>query len=233
MSAARPAPRSRPRRPPRRTDPAYPFPGHNPMPIHDRAPDVDPPCAGDVRDVAACVALARDGDTLAFGELVRAHRDRLYRFALRITRNPHDAEDVCQRTFISAWRHLARFDSSRPFANWLFGIAYKDAVKLVTRRRPSGELPEIACERPSPDMAADAAETPMWDLARATLDPARFDILWMFYGEDLPVAEIARITGRTCVSVKVHLFRARSQLRARLDKPRAVSTVSPATSPLP
>lgn len=196
--------------------------------------DNTPPQGADARAEKAWVKRSQAGDAEAFSALVRLHRDRLYRFALRITRHNQDAEDVCQRTFINAWRHLARFDADRPFPNWIFGIAYKDAVKLVSRRKPGGELPDLACERPPPDRAADAAETPLWDLARDTLSPDRFAILWMFYGEDLPVAEIARITGRSGVSVKVHLFRARSQLRGRLDKAGPTATVSnPTATSLP
>lgn len=170
-------------------------------------------------EVTAWVRRAKAGDADAFAPLVAEHRDRLFRFVSRITRNSHDAEDICQRVFINAWKHLARFDDTRPFSNWLFGIAYKESVKLVTRRKPvSGEMPEVVCDLATPDRAACAAETPMWDLARAELSPARYDMMWMHYGEDLSVAEIASITGRTSVSVKVHLFRARGILRDHLEK---------------
>jgi RNA polymerase sigma factor (sigma-70 family) len=187
------------------------------MELSTAAPDVADAVSAET--VRAWVARAQTGDAESFGPIVAAHRDKLFRFTLNITRNRHDAEDICQRTFINAWRHLARFDNTRPFSNWLFGIAYKDAVKLVTRRKPvTGEMPEVVCERSTPDAVAASAETPMWDLARAELSPERHAMMWMHYGEDIPVAEIARITGRTVVSVKVHLFRSRGILRERLDK---------------
>lgn len=179
-------------------------------------------------EVRAWVARAQAGEAEAFAPLVALYRDKLFRFTLNITRNRHDAEDISQRTFINAWRHLARFDNTRPFSNWLFGIAYKDAVKLVTRRKPvAGEMPELVCGRDAPDAVADAAETPMWDLARAELSPERHAMMWMHYGEDLPIAEVARITGRTVVSVKVHLFRSRAILRDRLDKAEKAKTLKP------
>ena len=165
----------------------------------------------------ALILRAKAGDASAFAPLVQAHRDKLYRFTLRITRNAHDAEDVAQRAFINAWKHIARFDESRPFSNWLFGIAYKDAVKIVTRRRPTTDVPELmADDDAAPDELAERSETPVWDLASRELSAERYAMLRMHYADGMPVAEIARITGRTVVSVKVHLFRARGILRDRL-----------------
>lgn len=163
------------------------------------------------------IRRAKAGDPAAFAPLVVAHQDKLYRFVLRITRNEHDAQDVTQKAFINAWRHISRFDESRPFSNWLFGIAYKDAVKLVTRRKPTTEMPELmADDDVSPDEFAARSETPVWDMARRELSVERYAMLRLHYADGVPVAEIARITGRSVVSVKVHLFRARGILRDKL-----------------
>lgn len=163
------------------------------------------------------IRRAKAGDAAAFAPLVAAHRDRLYRFVLRITRNTHDADDIAQRAFINAWKHIARFDEDRPFSNWLFGIAYKDAIKVVTRRRPTTDLPELmADDDATPDELASRSETPVWDLARRELSAERHAMLRLHYADGVPLADIAKITGRTVVSVKVHLFRARGILRDRL-----------------
>ena len=55
------------------------------------------------------VRRAQRGDRAAFDELVARHRDRVYAVALRLTRNPADAEDALQDTFLNAYRALGRF----------------------------------------------------------------------------------------------------------------------------
>ena len=199
---------------------------------HAPPPLPESPATPDGATTRNLVSRARAGETEAFSLLVKTYRDRLFRFSLRITRQREDAEDVCQRTFVAAWRHLDKFDPTRPFENWVFGIAYKESVKVASRRRPTEAVPEIACEREAPDAATMSAETPLWDFARTALTQDRYHLLWMHYGEDLPVAEIARITGRTGVAVKVHLFRARAQLRAALDKSTGSPTLKTSISSL-
>ena len=61
---------------------------------------------------AAAVAMARDGDSEAFRELVERHSRAVYRVALRMTSNAHDAEDVVQETFLRAYKQLGRFEST-------------------------------------------------------------------------------------------------------------------------
>src|SRR5215469_3419009 len=55
----------------------------------------------------ALVERARAGDTRAFERLYREHAGRVYGLCLRMTREPHLAEDCTQETFINAWRALA------------------------------------------------------------------------------------------------------------------------------
>jgi RNA polymerase sigma-70 factor, ECF subfamily len=95
-------------------------------------------------------ALARraaGGERDAFDELVRRHRGRVYALALRICRNPDDAEDALQETFIAAYRALPRFDRRARVSTWLYRIATNKCYDVLARRRPAADasaLPEPA-----------------------------------------------------------------------------------------
>ncbi len=95
----------------------------------------------------ALVRRAAAGGRDAFEELVRRHRERVYALALRICRNPDDAEDALQETFIAAHRALPRFDRRARFSTWLYRIATNKCYDVIARRRPTadpGTLPEPA-----------------------------------------------------------------------------------------
>ena len=95
----------------------------------------------------ALVRRAATGQREAFEELVRRHRGRVYALALRICRNPDDAEDALQETFIAAYRALPRFDQRARVSTWLYRIATNKCYDALARRRAtvdSAALPEPA-----------------------------------------------------------------------------------------
>ena len=85
------------------------------------------------------VRRAATGQREAFDELVRRHRARVYALALRICRNPDDAEDALQETFIAAYRALPRFDRRARVSTWLYRIATNKCYDILARRRPTAD----------------------------------------------------------------------------------------------
>jgi RNA polymerase sigma-70 factor (ECF subfamily) len=85
----------------------------------------------------ALVRRAAAGQREAFEELVRRHRARVFAVALRICRNPDDAEDALQETFIAAYRALPRFDRRARVSTWLYRIATNKCYDALARRRPA------------------------------------------------------------------------------------------------
>ena len=81
------------------------------------------------------VRRAQRGDRAAFDELVVRHRDRVYAVALRLTRNPADAEDALQDTFLNAYRALGRFGGRARVSTWLYRIAANASYDVINRRR--------------------------------------------------------------------------------------------------
>jgi RNA polymerase sigma-70 factor (ECF subfamily) len=91
-----------------------------------------------MREDAAAVALARDGDAEAFRSLVERHSRLVFRVAYRMTGNESDAEDVVQETFLKAYRQLGRFESRANFGTWVYRIAVNCAIDYM-RAKPKRE----------------------------------------------------------------------------------------------
>ena len=81
------------------------------------------------------VGKARVGDVDAYEVLVRRHRVRVYRIALRMLGDPHDAEDVTQDVLIQVWTALANFAGASAFTTWLYRIVVNRCVNQIRRRR--------------------------------------------------------------------------------------------------
>src|SRR6266508_3452562 len=83
----------------------------------------------------ALVAHAREGNTRAFGELVRRYERKIFRLAQHITQNREDAEDVLQETFLKAYEHLDQFQGNSKFYTWIVRIAVNQALMKLRKRR--------------------------------------------------------------------------------------------------
>lgn len=98
----------------------------------------------------ALVVRAQSGECAALDALLRRYRPRIMRLVMRHTRNPEDAEDIVQITFLKAFRALSKFRGDSAFYSWLHRIAI-NATKttLIARRRdlrvmvPAGESSEL------------------------------------------------------------------------------------------
>lgn len=110
------------------------------------------------------VDAAREGDAEAFGALVRRHQKRIYRLAVHLLRDPAEAEDVTQDTFVRAYGALDRFDGrSEPFT-WMYRIAVNLSLNAI-RSRKSGR------KATTPD--DPRIEGILADLKSVEADPAR------------------------------------------------------------
>lgn len=180
---------------------------------------------------------ARRGDFAAFETLVEELEPRVYRLALRMLRQSHDAEDVTQQTFLSLIEHLKQFRGESTVAAWVLRIAANHALKLMRKRRGTITTPwedrgsgeENSAPLPHPDFIAPWRDTPA-DLAereevRRLIDQSmmelddKYRLVFLLRDvEGLSVRETAEILGLSESNVKVRLLRARLQLRERLTR---------------
>ncbi len=162
---------------------------------------------------------ARAGSRRSFDELARRYKRRLFVYLRPRLGSDEDAEDMVQETFLKLYRNIASYDPAFKFSTWLYTSANRLAIDSFRKRSAQKAHPAAAEDLDIPDPAAEAGEGPavpgLWEAAR-TLGGDRYRVLWLRYGEDLSVEEIAAVIGRTRLAVRVLLHRARTSLAGRL-----------------
>lgn len=169
----------------------------------------------------ALVAAALGGDADAFTRLVERYERPVYHLALRTMRDPEEARDMTQESFLRAYRSLRSFRPNAKFSTWIFAIAYHACCDRLKRlRRHSDEaIPERADGAPGPEhvvIAFDEAQR-----LRDAIDalPERYrTVVTLYHLQGRQYEEIARVLGLPMGTVKTHLFRAKEQLRRILER---------------
>ncbi|GEM_PF-204358 len=174
---------------------------------------------------AELVARCLNGHRDAFGVLLARYENAVFRLAWRILRAREDAEDAAQEAFLRAWRSLGHFDPARgTFRAWLLKIALNAALTESARRREHAEEIQAGGSDAIEAIPDDPARSPQaqairkqWLIAierlAAQLPPESAALFHLRYGENLPVAEIAKILDRAPGTVAVALHRLRKRLR--------------------
>lgn len=173
----------------------------------------------------AAVIWDSQSDPARFSVLYDRYAGQLFRFAYRRV-GPDVADDVVAETFLAAFRHRDRYDSSRPDARaWLFGILVRELAqhhrREQARYRALAKVPNDAATVDSPDerVAAEVgARALRGRLAEvlAGLDPGDCDVLLLVAWGDLGYAAVADALEIPVGTVRSRLHRARARLRAAL-----------------
>jgi len=169
--------------------------------------------------------------------------DSLYRTALRLTRDPADAEDLVQDTYLKAFRAADRFERGTNLRAWLFTILHNTARNRARDRARDA----VVVDSDTVDRAADApafapalpVDTPEMQLIRDTLDPdlkAAIDALpnafrqavWLRDVEEFSYAEIAEMLGIPIGTVMSRISRGRRLLFDALTTARAADLAAAA-----
>ncbi|MFZ0384986.1 MAG: sigma-70 family RNA polymerase sigma factor [Solirubrobacteraceae bacterium] len=108
------------------------------------------------RDEAQLLIRARAGDEQAFGQLVEIHSERVYRALRRFGLDADEAGEVGQEVFLRAWRGLDRFEGRSQLSTWLYRIAFNEAQRRLSRRRPA----PVAAPADDPDPIAAIPDSP-------------------------------------------------------------------------
>ena len=179
----------------------------------------------------ALVMQAQSGDTNAFSELARVYSPRLLRTALRVVRNPADAEDVVQESLWSAFRHLGSFRYQAAFSTWLTRITVNQGLVFLRRQPPESEIFKIGdlpVRRPSLGATPPQGRTPedicmsnkfellLWQSIQR-IRPRREVPLFRAFAK-LSHSEIARQLHISVNTAKMRMHRGRAELRNHLIK---------------
>lgn len=177
-------------------------------------------------------------DDAIFAELIGPSQERVYRLALRITRNAEDAEDVQQETLIKVHRKLGQFEGRSRFTTWISRIAINEALMCLRKRRSAFYVPlEETIEPAEESVAYEEFQSPIEGpeaaysrkelrelLKRATgkLRPAYRVVFLLRAVEQLSTSETAKILQISASAVKARMRRARSELRQWLEEARSL-----------
>ena len=175
---------------------------------------------------------AQTGDEAAFGSLMRAHHEPVFRLVYSIVRHEHDARDVCQEVWLTVWKQLPAFRGDAKFSSWLHPIAVRRSIDHLRKRRrwydrflpfsTDDDTVASALEPVTTDdarvAAAGAERAEQLRRALDSLPPKLRAVLALREVEGLSYDEIARATGIPAGTVMSRLYHARRLLARKLKE---------------
>lgn len=174
-------------------------------------------------EVDKTVRLARGGDRKALSDLCEYFHPQLYRFFMRLTASPADADDLTQGTLLKMMEKLETFHflPGRRYEGWLFRIAYN---LFIDGKRRDRYLP-LDDEIPIPDPSPGAEEIMVREEsihavrgAVSRLDPELQALISMRYELEMPYRDIAQALNIPLTRVKWRLHDALTKLKAAMEK---------------
>jgi RNA polymerase sigma-70 factor (ECF subfamily) len=162
-----------------------------------------------VQDEQSLVRRAQGQDREAFAELYEAYFDKIYRYIALKIGDKVEAEDMTQQVFLKALKSLPGYKwKDVPFSAWLYRIAHNQTVDHFRKasRQQSCELTEeITPSDPSENPERETEiKMDIEHLVAATkhLTKAQRDVISLRFTSDLPIAEVARIMGKSEGAIK-------------------------------
>lgn len=172
-------------------------------------------------------------DPEAFGELYDHYVGQIYRFVYSRLRDQDAAEDVTAEVFFKALRGIRRYRlSGHPFSAWLYQISVNAITDYYRSRRPEADL-DVAVSLPARGASVDDQVADREDAARVwaaidSLPPQQRTALTLKLGEDLKLADIGAIMGKSEGAVKLLVHRGMLGVRQRLGLASPPTARSPA-----
>lgn len=180
----------------------------------------------------AIIERCKKHDPEAFDRLVGLYQRRIFNFALRMSGNHNDAEDITAETFIRVYNAIQNFRGDATFSTWLFRIAHNVFLDMRKKERAHPhsslqealELDESEVQRqiedpgPRPEQEAETAE--LNSILREAIDQLpdyQKAMVLLYHTQNKSYEEIAEIMHLPIGTVKSRLNRARIALKAKLE----------------
>ncbi len=181
-----------------------------------------------LRDFKLVQLAISDGDQKAYGELMKNYRDSLYFMLLKMTNNPHDAEDLTIEAFGKAFKKLHQYTPDYAFSTWLFKIASNNCIDFIRKKKKytfsmdqnyndEEEGTELVSRIPSQtlDPEEELVKKQKIKLMHEVVDklkPHYRTLIELRYFKEFSYDEIAEELNLPLGTVKAQLFRARDFL---------------------
>jgi len=171
------------------------------------------------------VKRCQAGDVYAFDDLVRRHKDRIYRLVYRMLDGGSDVDDAAQEIFLKAYQHIRRFQCRSSFSTWLTRIAVNYCINYLRDRRKYRFLPigvflqgDQRSSSVEPQRTVERNEKCEKVCQSINSLPLKHKaVIILRYFEDHSCEEIADILDCSIGTVKSRLLHARKKIRKRLE----------------
>lgn len=189
--------------------------------------------AAGISDDLDLVNASKNGDIAAFEQLVKRYDRRLLRIAQSVTHNNEDSEDAVQEAFLKAFQNLDQFRGDSQFSTWLIRITLNQSLMKLRKQRPTREVSldedsrtdEGMLPREVVDWAPNAEQlygvSELRNILVKTIEELQPSLRTVFMLQDvegLSSIETAEVLNLSQSAVKSRLWRARLQLRERLNQ---------------
>jgi RNA polymerase sigma-70 factor (ECF subfamily) len=170
--------------------------------------------AADGDGEAALVARIAAREQAAFAELYGIYRRRLARFLGRFLASPQTIDEVINDVMFVVWQEAGRFELRSKISTWIFGIAWRKALKALERQKRNALPLPATTETQRFDDGASALEIRQWlAFALDRLSPDQRLVVELTFFAGCSYQEIAEIADCPVNTVKTRMFYARQRLR--------------------
>ena len=174
-----------------------------------------------MQDEKSLVRRAQKHNQEAFAELYERYFDKIYRYIVIRTGNTQEAEDMTQQVFLKVLRAISSFKwRGKPFSAWLFRIAHNQVVDYLRKKTKQPTVPfeqSLARSEDNPYLLAEQKlEMKQLLLAVGELTEAQREVISLRFTSELPIAEVAKVMGKSLGAVKALQHSAIVALRKKL-----------------
>ena len=160
-----------------------------------------------MQDEESLVRRAQQRDEEAFAQLYEAHFDKIYRYVAFKIGNKTEAEDMTQQVFLNALQSISSFKwRGILFSAWLFRIAHNQVVDYLRKKTKQATAPlgeSLVSNDSNPQLMAEH-KLDIEQLVSATkrLTRAQREVISLRFAGELPIAQVAKVMGRSQGAVK-------------------------------
>ncbi|MFA5188693.1 MAG: sigma-70 family RNA polymerase sigma factor [Patescibacteria group bacterium] len=165
------------------------------------------------KEIQNLILQAQQGDQSSFTQIYNLFFERVYKFIFFRTKIREEAEDLTSRVFLKVWQNLTKYKEQKTakFSTWLFQIARFTVIDYYRQAKTKVSLTEVENYIGS---EFNQAEQEIAEVKRSIHNlPVEWqNIITLRYFDGLDYAQIAKITGKTAVGVRVIAHRAIKRL---------------------
>lgn len=152
-----------------------------------------------------------------FCENIRLCENAMYALAFSILKNEDDTADAISESILKAYCSIGQLKNQHAFKPWMLKIVHHTCVEMLRKRPATLDIDEqydLADDNSSKDLSTKL----VLNAAVKRLSQPYQTVVILYYYENMPVSDIAKVTGASVIAVKKQLSRAREMLRTSLNK---------------